>query len=206
MPRTDFLTVLSLVFPVLLSGCIATSPSRSFTSVPAGYVYEDIGIIVHPPASDGWLMTNPFHEAGTGSGIGFGKHGSGPNSSLAAQVFFFTLASTTTKDELIAFVKQGEKADVDSGRFELLESTFEYSEERGYPCVKITSLLQDKQAKTSSNTREVQLLDGRALYCKHPNIPDTGFFIGYSHRGQLRYPSLDAEAQGFIEGVQVPGK
>jgi hypothetical protein len=31
-----------------------------------------------------------------------------------------------------------------------------------------------------------------------------GFAIIYSHRGQSSYPNLDAEAQSFIDGVQVP--
>jgi hypothetical protein len=48
------------------------------------------------------------------------------------------------------------------------------------------------------------LLQAKSLYCQHPKNPYNGFAIIYSHRGQSLYPNLDAEAQSFIDGVQVP--
>lgn len=188
-----------LTLPVLLAACVTESTVRDIKPVPAGYIYKDAFIIVRPPDAPGWYLVDASVP-----GIGFAKHGEESSDSIAAQVLFFHLAPTKSKDELLSLVKQWARNDIESGRFEEVESVFEYSEDRGYPCVKVTSILKDKEAVISPNRRSVLLLQGKALFCRHPKSQDSGFNISYSYRGQSLYPKLDAEAQRFIDGVQVP--
>ena len=76
---------------------------------------------------------------------------------------------------------------------------------RGYPCVELNYVTKDKQAQTSPTRRERLLLQAESLYCRHPVRKNTGFSITYSHRGASLFSGFEAEAKGFVNGIQVPG-
>ncbi len=91
-------------------------------------------------------------------------------------------------------------------RFEPLEANYEFTDLRGYPCVRYKCLYNDKEALTTSGTREPMKLQVVSMYCRHPSQKEVGFFAAYSHRGASTDPDLDAPALRFIDGVQVPQK
>jgi hypothetical protein len=189
-----------MFLPFALSSCVSTGPSRNVQPVPAGYLYEGDYINVRVPNSDGWhlLKSNP-------SGMEFARSGTEVGESFGAQVLMFSLANTHENKEFVALIKDGFEADTNSERFEVVESAFQYTDQRGYPCVSVVSIVKDKQAKTSPTQREELLLQSNSLYCRHPVRQETGFSIIYSHRGHSLYPNIDGEANEFISGVQVPG-
>ncbi len=188
-----------VLLPFALSSCVTTGPSRSFQPVPAGYLYEGGYINVRAPNSDGWHLLRS-----NSSGMEFARSGTGAGESFGAQVLMFPLANAHENDEFVALIKEGFEADTDSERFTVVESVFKYSDQRGYPCVSAISLVKDKQAKTSPTQEAELLLQSQSLYCRHPVRQETGFSIIYSYRGHSLYPSMDAEANDFISGVQVP--
>ncbi len=200
MNKPNTLLVAVLLLPLVLSSCAAPGPSRNFKAVPAGYLYEGSYINVRVPSSDGWHLLNS-----SSSGMEFARRGNEPNESFGAQVLMFPLAQTQSKDAFVSLIKKGFEADTDSERFSVIESEFKFTEQRSYPCVRVTSVVQDKQAQTSRTGRETLLLQAKSLYCRHPKRQDTGFSIIFSHRGKSLYSNLNDEAQGFIDGVQVPG-
>ena len=167
--------------------------------VPAGFPYKGSYINILAPDSHGWHLLDS-----TSTGMAFGRNGTDPSESYAASVSMYPLEETADSDEFVAFVKKYVEEDTDPVRFEIIELDFEYSEERGYPCVILNFVTQDKKARTSLISREVLLLQGKSLYCRHPVRQETGFTIQYSYRGKTVYSNLNDEANDFINGVQVP--
>lgn len=167
-------------------------------SVPAGYLYSGEYVDVHAPNSEGWHFT----ETST-TGLAFRKDGMGPDDSIIAAVNTFKLSQTSSDEEFVSLIRAGVENDTPEERFDVLASNFEYVGDRGYPCVEVSFLGNDKQAQVSKNQQEVQLLEIAALYCRHPEFEETGFSVTYSHRGKTRYPNLEIEAKDFIDGTQV---
>ena len=188
-----------LILLFVLVSC-ATVPMHLPQPVPAGYLYEGGYINIRVPNSDGWHLVSS-----SPAGMEFGRKGNEPNESFVAYVLKFPLEETQDKNEFLSLIKKGFEADTDPVRFAVVESDFEYTEKRGYSCVNVNYVAKDKQAKTSSTHREVLLLQAGSLYCRHPVRQNTGFSIIYSHRGKSLYSDFDSKAQGFIDGVQVPG-
>lgn len=199
MNRRNYLVVALLALPVLLPACVSTAPTRSALPVPAGHLYEGGYINVRSPNSDGWSMISS-----SPSGMEFAKGGVESNESFGAQLLMFPLPATNDKDQFVSLIKRSFEKDFDTGRYQAIESEFKYSEDRAYPCVAVAYVVKDTQAQTSPSHRETLLLQAKALYCRHPVRQETGFGIIYSHRGQSLYPKLVEEAQGFIDGAQVP--
>jgi hypothetical protein len=116
----------------------------------------------------------------------------------------FGLEPTRSPEQFVALIKSGIAKDTNPNRFDVLKSTEVYSTERGYPCVRYSASVRDKEAQTSRNTQEVLLIETEALYCRHPIRDTTGFAGIFSHRGRASYPPLRDEAEDFIKGIQVP--
>jgi len=154
---------------------------------------------VRAPNSEGWKLVNS-----SGAGMAFGREGTASNESYIAQVSLFALPKSKDRDEFVTLIKQGVERDTSPDRFKSLEANYEYTEERGYPCVKFTAVTEDTKAKTSSFARESLKLQIYSLYCRHPKRQNAGFVIGFSHRGASLDPELEVQAEAFIEGVQVP--
>lgn len=127
-----------------------------------------------------------------------------PLASFTASVNWFDLPPGKTPEELEVLVKDAIAKDTDSSRFDVQEESLKSSTERSYPCVRYQSVATDKAPKVHSTIPLLLEIDG--LYCRHPVRPDTGFAAVYSYRGGSRHPTLRAEAEAFIRGVQVPEK
>jgi hypothetical protein len=183
---------------VLLLLASSSALSQQIQPVAAGQEFKGGYINVRVPNSDGWVLVN----SGV-AGMEFAKL-TGQGENLAAQILMFRLSPTTTPDEFVALIKDSARRDTDPNRFDVLSASAEYTADRGYPCVRYSASVRDKEAVTSPMTKEELLLEMEALYCRHPVRDTTGFALIYSHRGRAPHASLKTEAVDFIAGIQVP--
>ena len=181
-----------------IQGCATTAQPQKSVSVSAGQKFEGGYINVTAPNSDGWQLIQS-----SGAGMAFAKGGTDTNESFGAQVLMFNLTPTNTPQEFEALVKKSAEKDTDPSRFNVQQSSFAYSNERTYPCVRYRSVVQDNAPQ---GLKGPLLLESDGIYCRHPVRQETGFAIIYSHRGEKLYAGLRAEAESFIQGNQVPGK
>ena len=198
MNKNQFQITVLLFVSLALTAC-APGLSHPPEPVPAGYLYTGSHINIRAPNSHGWhrIESNPAVMA-------FARNGTEPGESYVAFVAVSPLEETADSDEFVELVKKKTEEGTDSARFETIELDFEYSEERGYPCVIVKIVARDKKARTSLLRQEVLLLQDKSLYCRHPMRQETGFAITYSYRGKTVYSNLNDEANDFINGVQVP--
>ena len=129
----------------------------------------------------------------------------GDGDSYVASIMLFGMGPANTPEEYEALIRKGAANDVDPkdpGRYELLEQSIKYSNERPYPCVRYKAASMDKGAH---GTVGPQVLELAGLYCRHPMDASVGAAIMYSHRGTTRHADLGAEAQTFIENAVLPG-
>ncbi|MEO7385351.1 MAG: hypothetical protein ABIX37_00285 [Gammaproteobacteria bacterium] len=121
-----------------------------------------------------------------------------------ASVLAFALGETASSEEFVALIKQGIDKDTSPDRFTTIDETIEYTDARGYPCVKYQGTAEDKKARIPLFKREPQKLQIYSLYCRHPTRPSLGFAIIFSHRGANLDPEVEQQGQDFISGVVVP--
>jgi len=197
MFRLRFITAL-LLTTIGLSACVA-SASRRYPEVQPGMVYRGPILNITAPNSAGWhmLKSDP-------SGVAFARDGNAPGESFAAQVAIFNPPQTDSPEEFEALIVKGAKSDAETERFSTSKFTHQFTAARGYPCVQMQNISEDRQAKTGPNKTETLILQNEHLYCRHPVHKDIGFAITYSYRGRSLYSELQKEAQSFIEGIQVP--
>jgi len=182
-----------------LSACVVSAPARKFPEVQPGTVYRGPMLNIATPNSEGWhmLKSDP-------SGVAFARNGNAPGESFAAQVAIFNPPQTDSPEEFEALIVKGAKSDAETERFSTSKFTHQFTSARGYPCVQMENISEDRQAKTGPNKTETLVLQNEHLYCRHPVKKNIGFAITYSHRGTSLYPDFQKEAQSFIEGIQVP--
>ena len=196
-----------IVCALVVTSCAATLAAHDVLtgaaprakSVRAGQVYRGKWLVIRAPNSDGWLLAGSSVE-----GMHFARRGTAPSESFVAQVLSFVSSTAGNRDAFLSSIKKQFEAETTAGRHSAVESEFKHAEERGYLCVSARSVIKDTEARVSPTRQEALLLQTKSLYCQHPKNPYNGFAIIYSHRGQSLYPNLDAEAQSFIDGVQVP--
>ena len=181
-----------------LQGCAGTAQPQKSVSVSPSQKFVGGYINVTAPNSDGWQLIQS-----SGSGMAFAKGGLDAKESFGAQVLMFNLSPTNTPQEFEALIKKSVEKDTDPSRFNVQQTSFTYSNERTYPCVRYRSVVQDNAPQ---GLKGPLLLESDGLYCRHPVRHETGFAIIYSHRGEKLYVSLRGEAESFIQGVQAPGK
>ena len=153
---------------------------------------------VHSPNSEGWVVTGAARN-----GVSFGKRGANNSETYGAQVNIFEMPTTTNSEELINFVRNRIATVNPSPRFRETTSDYEYTANRGYPCVSVHITFDDTAAVTSSGTEQLKL-QVISLYCRHPIQQQLGFFAAYSHRGKTTDKQMGNAAMSFIEGVNVP--
>ena len=111
-------------------------------------------------------------------------------------------------DAFTEYVREGVIKESPAGRFQVIESSVQYSSEREYPCVRYHGISIDREARTSAFSRKKMRFEIIALYCEYPSKPELGFAVSFSHRGGSDEVQIDDEAATFINSVQakVPGK
>jgi len=133
--------------------------------------------------------------------MSFARRGQAANESFGAQVLMFNLAPSNTPEEFEALMRAAAQKDTDPTRFNTRQTSFIYSNERSYPCVRYHSVVEDTAPQGLKGTL---LLEVEGLYCRHPARQATGFAVIYSHRGEKLHSTLRSEAESFIKGTQVP--
>jgi hypothetical protein len=189
---------LSLVLNCFLISVVhAQSPGEPVT---AKQLFPSDTLNVHSPASEGWVITGA-----ASNGIAFGKRGTSNSETYGAQVIIFEMPTTTNSEELIGFVKTRIAKMNPPPRFQETASSYQYIENRGYPCVDARITYDDTAAVTPSGKEQLKL-QVIALYCRHPVQQHLGFFAAYSHRGKVTDDQIENAAMSFIDGVNVPSK
>lgn len=201
MARTDRLALFMVTMMCAELSFALDTPSQEPQRVSPGKLFEGSYINITAPKTEGWYLIES-----SSAGMSFARGGNAPNESFAAGITMFPMPTTNSPEEFEAFVVQGASQDAETARFSTKELTHQYSEARGYPCVKIHNVSEDREAEVGAGKTAVLLLENEHLYCRHPVRTDTGFAISFSHRGSKLYPTFFSEAQSFIEGVQVPAE
>lgn len=183
----------SILMAISLAACATTN------TLPANYFYEGSYINIHSPNQEGWLELKK-----TQSEIVFGKKGEKHNASYIARVVFFPMKNTSSDKDFLNLIKEYVSKVSDAGRFTIDTYSLALSNSRNYPCALGKSLLRDKNATTSTGSKEALLMQVKSLYCKDPKRKGAGFMIGYSYRGETENPHFDTEADSFISGVEFP--
>lgn len=183
---------LGLLFaPAVVAGPQPVSPGQNFP----GPV-----LTVKAPNSAGWLLGKLSSEL-----VYFGRTGATKSESYIASITLFELPEAKEGEDFLAIITKGAKKDVDSGnKFQDQSLHFEATDARGYPCVLMISTVRDTKARTSLFKHESLFFQVRALYCRMPNKSKAGMVIDYSHRGPTALEDFDAQAQDFIDDVEVP--
>lgn len=179
---------------------MAPALSHAQALVPAGKMFANAFLDVRAPLTGDWMIAKSSQAE-----LAFARVGDAANESFIAQVSLFALPDFKGKDEFETLVKQGVQADSPTERFKPVSADFEYTEQRGYPCVKYVGVTEDMKARTSTSVTETVklMLQFNSLYCQHPTVPGVGFMVGMSHRGDSVVEDLAKDAEAFIAGVQV---
>jgi len=195
MKKYARMVALLCVVPAMLP-----ASSHAQALVPSGKMFANAFLDVRAPLTGDWMIAKSSQAE-----LAFARVGDAANESFIAQVSLFALPDFKGKDEFETLVKQGVLADSPTERFKPVSADFEYTEQRGYPCVKYVGVTEDMKAKTSTSATETVklMLQFNSLYCQHPTVPGVGFMVGMSHRGDSVVEDLAKDAEAFIAGVQV---
>lgn len=200
--RSSRLVVLSFTLIALaLTSCEHAPPAPdNSTPLPPHHMLNGPYLNIRTPNSEGW------HQVTSNtSDVTFAKDGATKGESFIATVPRFPLIDTANSVELMSAVRKIVEADNASPRVTPVETKYETSTERSYPCIRVTNVVADNEAGMGLDKTEKLLMQTKALYCGHPTLGKTGFGALFSHRGYELYPNFDVEADDFINGVQVPG-
>ncbi len=178
--------------------CLPPAVVNAQALVPAGKMFSNTFLDVRAPVSGDWMIVKSSQTE-----LAFARTGTAVNESFIAQATLFALPELKDKVEFEALVRQGIEAEAPAERFKPVSANYEYTEQRGYPCVKYAGVTEDTKAKTSTTATVSLLLQFNSLYCQHPGMPGVGFMAGLSHRGAVLDENLAQDAEIFLEGVQV---
>lgn len=154
------------------------------------------------PASEDW-QAGPVGSAQS-PGFAFVRRAPDGTSDVAL-VSLFPAGESRVPEDFTALVRRLVEADAPAPRYRVRESRYEYTEERGYPCVRVRTLADDTQAAIGPDRTGTQELALHALHCRNPKRPNTGFSAGFSRRAdRVDAAALEPEARAFIDGIR-PG-
>jgi hypothetical protein len=85
-------------------------------------------------------------------------------------------------------------------RFLEKESSYRYTESRGYHCTNVHITYDDTAAVTLAGRERLEL-QVIALYCRHPALEKQGFFVAYSHRAKITDIQMESPANSFIDSI-----
>jgi hypothetical protein len=194
-------TSISLVVVCILGGLVASVARAQSPGDPVSPKQSFSGEIldVYSPDSEGWVIT-----AVQSSGINFGKRGKKKSETYGAQVVLFEIPELNSGEELVEFVQERIALLNPAPRFQETHSSYQYHEDRDYPCVSVHIEFDDTNAVIPGGRTDRLKLSVVSLYCRHPRDPALGFFAAYSHRGKKPDKNMEGAAKSFIEAIQVP--
>ncbi len=186
---------------VCLQFTSTTKASQQPKYIQPGNLYAGPEINIKSPNNKGWYITST-----SGGGIEFARVNYKENVSYGAQVLSFPFPETKSPEAFVNFIKTVVESNTDNKRFVIIDSKYEHSNERPYPCVRSSAKVKDTQSKVSYSKTTVQILQKSGLYCRHPFHRTGGIAIVFSRRGPVAVSNFDRKANEFINGVQVPNK
>jgi hypothetical protein len=178
-------------------GYAAVLMGRSFDP---GHAFR-LGVLqVNAPLTGGWerLRTR-------GKAIAFARRGQAEGETQFALVEILDWPAPGNRDEFISIVRRGLEAEASPSRFHPIESSLEYRDERGYPCVRNRNAAQDTQARVSATGTASLRLDVLSLICVLPGSGGKAFAASYSSRTIGGDAAFDVAAASFIRGIAIAG-
>ena len=189
----------------LLAAALAAGTAAAATTlhpIAPGTTIAGPLVDLRSPASEGWHAGPVGHAQAPA--FAFVRRTPDGTSDVAL-VSLFPAGESRAPDDFVARVRRLVEADAPAPRYLERESHYEYTEERGYPCVRVRTLADDTQAALAPDRTGTQQLALHALHCRNPKRPHTGFAAGYSRRAdRVDAAALAPEAQAFIDGIR-PG-
>jgi hypothetical protein len=156
---------------------------------------------VNAPLAGGWERLRA-----QGPAIAFARRGESEGESQVAHVALLQWTAHGDRDDFIATVRRRFEAESPSDRFQPIESSVDYTDQRGYPCVRYRSAAQDTQSRVSATETVSLRLDVLSLLCIPPDARGSAFVASYSSRTTAGDPAFDVAADLFIQGVGIADK
>ena len=185
--------------PLVFAAMLLAVPAAQADAVSPGQRFPSPLLDVRAPNEDGWEKAGDTQMA-----LVFKKNGTSSGESYIAQAMLFPVPYPQTTDQFIAFIQEAVNSDIKTGRMTVLESKYEYTEQRGYPCVRFTGLTVSADTSAGVFNRQPVRVQVRSMYCQHPTNKRLGFLAGFTHRGSGTDAALGAKADAFAAGIQVP--
>jgi hypothetical protein len=194
--RTDPIRLLFAAI-VLWSAAIAPCHAQKMKPVAPETRFELPLLELQSPAGKGWLTVDTGAD-----GRFFMREADDRYATVAATVTFLPLEPDLDRAGFEALIREEVVRQAPVDRFEPVESSLEYDETRGYPCIRYAGVVRDTAAQVGGSRTRSLILDVLALYCRHPHDATRGFALVYSHRGPKRDPALAADATRFFATVK----
>ena len=128
------------LYAVSISVLLFAQPSNAANhpAVQPGQEFPGPMLQIHSPSSEGWVGMSS-----NATQMVFAKSGSDSDESYIAAVMIFHLPEFANPEAFTDFIKQAAEKDSPPERFDIIEITAVYSEERAYPCVKYHAIAKD---------------------------------------------------------------
>ncbi len=182
---------------LILIGMIWLFPSRTHEAPPVepGKLFAGPFVNIHAPASAGWRLSQADKR-----GMGFIRRDATTGVTWAAEVL---ISRPDPKVDLLGAARTIARERSQGERYRTLETRFEVVTERPYPCVRFRGTIQDTRAQTPKGTVSLPI-HVRSLIFRHPVETKLVFEVTFSQRGGEAGPELEAAAESFLRGVDLP--
>jgi len=191
-------SVFTVVVGLTLGGLVAGSSGAGHPTVAPGQDFSNPLFTMKSPDSAGWVGLS--QNAGR---IAFARSGASAAESDVASVVLFQVPVGDSAADFVTLVKRGVEKDAPSPRFEVQHANLELSQDRPYTCVKYSATSIDHGSDGFLALKKPLQFQMLSLYCRHPDKPNLGLSISFSHRGMTTMTTFQQEAEAFIAGVEV---
>lgn len=163
--------------------------------VEPGKLYSGPLVNIRAPSTTGWRLFQSNTQ-----GMSFIRRDASTGVTFSAEVLVLKINPASdlldAARTITGLRSQGE-------RYRVLESKFEPSSERSYPGVRFCGLIQDTQARTPKGIVSLPIYV-RSLFFRHPTEKNLVFEVTFSQRGGSATAEMEAQAESFIKGIDVP--
>lgn len=195
MGTKEILLCFALVIPVTLSNAGFAKPQKIKDSSDRFYQH---GFSVLPPQEKGWsvVFKNDYYLSMT-------KRGKKKYEKYTAAASLFQLSGIETEEEFSTLIQE-RRANIDKGRFQVLENEEQLFDAGDDYCVKHYSKTEDHVPPKKSSKRAYMILENIGFSCRHPRNKTVGITFEYSHFHYPEHydPDFEDKAMRFLEQVQ----
>jgi len=181
---------LSLFSLILLSACV------SIPRHPGGQRLDMAGVSFVPPAGKEWSMikNTTYHIILTANG-----KNSNENFTVAAQVT--EIPQFASKEEFLKTVQEQKAAELQTGKFELINNKEFLDDNRPETCVKHMIAYRDYGKKSGE---DFTIYETYGMNCIHPNNPKLGILVELSRKAppEILGPDFENLGENLLRSVQ----